>query len=54
MLMVSWRLGARDLATAYDFTHDLAERLVNRVQLTTDGFSVYLEAIENAFNEDID
>ncbi len=53
-LMVSWRVGRRDLATAYDFTHDLAERLKNRVQITTDGFKVYLEAVESAFNEEID
>src|SRR5712691_12498530 len=53
-LMVSWRVGPRDLTTAYDFTHDLSDRLKNRVQLTTDGFKVYLEAVESAFNEDID
>jgi IS1 family transposase len=53
-LMVSWCVGPRDLATAYDFTHDLADRLRNRVQLTTDGFRVYLEAVENAFGMDID
>jgi hypothetical protein len=47
-------LGDRTLGTAYDFMHDLAERLVNRVQLTTDGHRVYLEAVESAFNEDID
>ena len=34
--------------------HDLADRLTNRVQLTTDGLKVYLEAVESAFNEDID
>jgi hypothetical protein len=34
--------------------HDLAARLANRVQLTTDGHRVYLEAVESAFNEDID
>jgi IS1 family transposase len=53
-LMISWRVGQRDLATAYDFTHDLAGRLRNRVQLTTDGFRVYLEAVESAFGMDID
>lgn len=53
-LMVSWRVGKRDLATAYDFTHDLADRLKNRVQITTDGFKVYLEAVESAFNEEVD
>jgi IS1 family transposase len=53
-LMVAWRVGQRDLATAYDFTHDVADRLKHRVQVTTDGFKVYLEAIESAFNEDVD
>lgn len=36
-LMVSWRVGQRDLATAYDFMHDLVERLRNRVQITPTG-----------------
>jgi IS1 family transposase len=53
-LIVSFMLGDRTLSTAYDFMHDLAERLANRVQLTTDGHRVYLEAVESAFNEDID
>jgi IS1 family transposase len=53
-LIVSFRLGDRTLNTAYDFMHDLAARLANRVQLTTDGHRVYLEAVESAFNEDID
>ena len=52
--MISFRLGDRTLNTAYDFMHDLADRLANRVQLTTDGHRVYLEAVESAFNEDID
>ena len=34
--------------------HDLADRLSNRVQLTTDGHRPYLEAVESAFGEDID
>jgi hypothetical protein len=42
------------LATAYDFTHDLAERVSQRVQITTDGLKVYLEAVESAFWEDVD
>lgn len=53
-LTISFRLGDRTLSTAYDFMHDLADRLANRVQLTTDGHKVYLEAVESAFNEDID
>ncbi len=42
------------MATAYDVMHDLADRLSNRVQLTTNGLKVYLEAVESAFNLDID
>jgi hypothetical protein len=42
------------LATAYDFMHDVAERISNRIQLTTDGHRVYLEAVESAFGLDID
>ena len=53
-LIVSWRLGPRDLATAYDFTHDLVGRVSQHVQITTDGLKVYLEAIESAFYEDVD
>ena len=34
-LVPSWHVGDRDLATAYDFMHDLANRLVTRVQLTS-------------------
>ena len=34
--------------------HDLADRLSNRVLLTTDGHRPYLEAVESAFGEDID
>lgn len=53
-LMISFRLGDRSLNTAYDFMHDVAERLAGRIQLTTDGHKVYLEAVESAFNEQID
>jgi IS1 family transposase len=53
-LILSFRLGDRTLATAYDFMHDLADRITNRIQLTTDGYKVYLEAVESAFNEDVD
>jgi IS1 family transposase len=53
-LMISFRLGDRTLATAYDFMHDVAERISNRIQLTTDGHRVYLEAVESAFGLEID
>jgi IS1 family transposase len=53
-LIVSFSLGDRTLNTAYDFMHDVAARLASRIQLTTDGHKVYLEAVESAFNEDVD
>ena len=34
--------------------HDLADRLTSRVQLTTDGYRVYLESVESAFYAGID
>src|SRR5207249_6764851 len=37
-LMISYRIGKRDAATAFYMIQDLKERLANRVQLTTDGF----------------
>jgi 3-methyladenine DNA glycosylase/8-oxoguanine DNA glycosylase len=33
---------------------DLASRLANRVQLTSDGHRAYLEAVEGAFGADVD
>src|SRR5438093_1524607 len=36
------------------FIRDLADRLATRVQLTTDGHKVYLEAVEGAFGSNID
>jgi IS1 family transposase len=53
-LVPSWCVGSRGPGTARDFMHDLAGRLANRVQLTTDGHRVYLEAVESAFGSDID
>lgn len=53
-LIVSWRVGTRDAGTAFEFTQDLAERLANRVQLTTDGHKVYYNAVEAAFGSNVD
>jgi len=50
----SFMVGNRDAATAKIFIDDLASRLASRVQLTTDGLKVYLEAVEGAFGCDID
>jgi IS1 family transposase len=53
-LIVSWLVGDRNAGTAHEFMQDLEARLANRVQLTTDGHRVYLEAVEAAFGKDID
>jgi IS1 family transposase len=53
-LVPSWAVGRRDAFTATAFIADLADRLATRVQLTTDGLKVYLEAVEGAFGNNID
>lgn len=53
-LIASFMVGKRDAYYGHAFMLDLANRLRNRVQLTTDGHSVYLQAVENAFSCDID
>src|SRR3989441_7562708 len=53
-LVPSWAVGRRDGFTAQAFIRDLADRLATRVQLTTDGHKVYLEAVEGAFGSNID
>ena len=53
-LVVSWLVGKRDTESANMFMHDVAARLKNMVQLTTDGLKTYLDAIENAFEGIID
>jgi len=53
-LVPCWRVGNRDGREAYYFMQDLARRLAHRVQLTTDGHTAYLEAVEGAFGSQID
>jgi IS1 family transposase len=50
----SWYVGKRDADAAFEFIGDLAMRLANRVQLTSDGHKPYLEAVEQCFGADID
>jgi IS1 family transposase len=53
-VMVSWVVGPRDQSSAWELMQDLSERLAGRVQLTTDGLSTYLEAVEGVFGADVD
>lgn len=53
-LVPSFTVGTRGAQTANRFMQDLASRLANRIQLTTDGYRVYLQAVEDAFGSEID
>lgn len=53
-LIVSYLVGGRDSEYAMAFMDDVAKRLANRVQMTTDGHKAYLEAVEGAFGCDVD
>ena len=53
-LIPCWLIGKRDAGCATEFMQDLAGRLSNRVQLTTDGLKVYMNAVIDAFAGDID
>jgi IS1 family transposase len=53
-LLISWHVGDRDASAAMTFMRDVARRLANRVQLTTDGHRAYLDAVDAAFPHDVD
>jgi len=53
-LIVAYLVGGRDSEYAIEFMDDVAKRLANRVQLTTDGHKAYLEAVEGVFGADVD
>ena len=53
-MILAFEVGDRSAATARGFMLDLADRLANRVQLTTDGHEAYLKAVDDAFAADID
>lgn len=48
-LIISFLCGGRDAGYANEFMQDVAARLANRVQLTTDGHKAYLDAVEESF-----
>lgn len=53
-LIVCWHVGTRGAESASLFMRDLASRLVHRIQLSTDGHKMYVNAVEEAFGGDID
>lgn len=53
-LAISWLVGRRDQEYAEAFIGDLASRLTERIQLTTDGWKPYLMAVDKVFGGAID
>lgn len=53
-LIISYLAGARNLKCAEAFIGDMAWRLKNRVQLTSDGLDKYVQAVKRAFNGEVD
>ena len=53
-LCVSYLIGARNGDVAREFLEDVAGRLASRVQLTTDGHAMYLDAVDLAFGGEVD
>ncbi len=53
-LVPSWHVGLRDTESATIFMKDLASRLANRVQLTSDGLKSYIAAVDEAFGIEVD
>ena len=53
-LCCTWMIGDRSAQAAHAFMRDLADRLKSRIQLTTDGHRVYVDAVDAAFGAEID
>jgi IS1 family transposase len=53
-LVISYLIANRDAPSAHAFMQDLAVRLANQVQITTDNLRSYVDAIEAAFGGDVD
>jgi IS1 family transposase len=53
-LIINWVIGGRDADYGRAFVADMADRLADRIQLTSDGWQVYLDAVSRAFGGNID
>jgi IS1 family transposase len=53
-LVPSFLVGSRDAGCATEFVQDLASRLAGRIQLSSDGHKMYLQAVEDGFGGDVD
>jgi IS1 family transposase len=53
-LVPAFKVGSRDAATAKAFVQDIADRMAYRVQISTDGLTAYVPAMEAAFGGNVD
>jgi IS1 family transposase len=53
-IVPSFKVGKRTHQTANAFVSDVASRIKNRPQISTDGLRSYIEAVENAFGSEVD
>ena len=53
-LVPSFKVGKRDLETAKAFVGDVAGRMKNRVQISSDGLRAYVDSVEQTFGADVD
>src|SRR5947209_3214227 len=53
-LIVAYLVGKRDGEHALEFIQDMAERITDRPQITTDGLASYVAAIDEIFGLDVD
>lgn len=53
-LVPTYRVGGRNATVATDFLTDLSTRLTNRVQLSSDALSTYVNAVDEAFKANVD
>jgi IS1 family transposase len=51
-LICTWAVGGRDAESARNIMEDLQSRVKTRMQITTDGLRLYLDAVQEAFGDD--
>jgi IS1 family transposase len=52
--IISYLVGKRNWTNTVEFAQDVRDRIVNRPQISSDGFPAYADAIERAFGADVD
>ena len=53
-MVASYFVGKRTGENALELMRDLQFRVKNRIQITTDGFRPYVEAVEKSFGRNVD